>query len=42
VKGLAKRLLNCLPYVELLGPHGGRVSQPDYEYVSFITKARYL
>jgi hypothetical protein len=42
VKGLAKRLLNCLLYVELLGPDGGRVSQPDYEYVSFITKARYL
>ena len=42
VKGLAKRLLNCLLYVELLGPDGERVSQPDYEYVSFITKARYL
>lgn len=42
VKGLAKRLLNCLLYVELLGPNGERVSQPDYEYVSFITKARYL
>lgn len=42
VKGLAKRLLNRTLYVELLGPNGERVSKPDYEYISFITKARYV
>ena len=42
IKGLAKRLLNRTLYVELLGPNGERVSKPDYEYISFITKARYM
>jgi hypothetical protein len=42
VKNLAKRLLNRTLYVELLGPNGERMSQPDYEYISFITKARYM
>lgn len=42
VKSLAKHLLDRTLYVELLGPKGERVSKPDYEYVSFITKARYM
>ncbi|RYG19510.1 MAG: hypothetical protein EOO07_06705, partial [Chitinophagaceae bacterium] len=42
IKGLAKRLLNRTLYVELLGPNGERMSKPDYEYISFITKARYM
>ena len=42
IKSLAKRLLNRTLYVELLGPKGERVSKPDYEYISFITKARYV
>ncbi len=42
IKGLAKRLLNRTLYVELLGPNGERISKPDYEYISFITKARYM
>ena len=42
IKSLAKRLLNRTLYVELLGPKGERVSKPDYEYISFITKARYM
>ncbi|MGI4883930.1 MAG: replication initiation protein [Janthinobacterium lividum] len=42
IKGLANRLLNRTLYVELLGPNGERVSKPDYEYISFITKARYV
>jgi hypothetical protein len=42
IKGLAKRLLNRTLYVELLGPNGERVAKPDYEYISFITKARYM
>jgi len=42
IKGLAKRLLDRTLYVELLGPNGERVSKPDYEYISFITKARYM
>lgn len=42
IKGLAKRLLNKTLYVEQLGPDGERVSKPDYEYISFITKARYV
>ncbi|WP_460586495.1 replication initiation protein [Hymenobacter arcticus] len=42
IKGLAKRLLNRTLYVELLGPNGERMNKPDYEYISFITKARYM
>jgi hypothetical protein len=42
IKNLAKRLMDRTLYVELLGPNGERVSKPDYEYISFITKARYL
>jgi plasmid replication initiation protein len=42
IKGLAKRLLDRTLYVELLGPNGERVAKPDYEYISFITKARYM
>ncbi|RZJ94450.1 MAG: RepB family plasmid replication initiator protein, partial [Hymenobacter sp.] len=42
IKSLAKRLLDRTLYVELLGPNGERVSKPDYEYISFITKARYM
>ncbi|MGI4737662.1 MAG: replication initiation protein [Janthinobacterium lividum] len=42
IKSLAKRLLDRTLYVELLGPKGERVSKPDYEYISFITKARYV
>jgi hypothetical protein len=42
IKGLAKRLLDRTLYVELLGPNGERVNKPDYEYISFITKARYV
>ena len=42
IKNLAKRLLDRTLYVELLGPKGERVSKPDYEYISFITKARYV
>ena len=42
IKGLAKRLMNRTLYVELLGPNGERMSKPDYEYISFITKARYV
>lgn len=42
IKSLAKRLLDRTLYVELLGPKGQRVSKPDYEYISFITKARYV
>ena len=42
IKSLAKRLLDRTLYVELLGPNGERVSKPDYEYISFITKARYV
>ena len=42
IKGLAKRLMNRTLYVELLGPNGERMSKPDYEYTSFITKARYM
>ncbi|MGI4734082.1 MAG: replication initiation protein [Janthinobacterium lividum] len=42
IKSLAKRLLDRTLYVELLGPKGERISKPDYEYISFITKARYV
>ena len=42
IKTLAKRLLDRTLYVELLGPKGERVSKPDYEYISFITKSRYV
>jgi len=42
IRGLARRLLQRTLYVELLGPGGERVSQPDYEFISFITKARYV
>lgn len=42
IKGLAKRLMDRTLYVELLGPNGERASKPDYEYISFITKARYM
>ena len=42
IKALAKRMLDKTLYVELLGPKGERVKKPDYEYISFITKARYL
>lgn len=42
IKTLAKRLVDKTLYVELLGPNGERVSKPDYEYISFITKARYV
>jgi len=42
IKNLAKRLLDRTLYVELLGPNGERVNKPDYEYISFITKARYM
>jgi hypothetical protein len=42
IKVLAKRLMDKTLYVELLGAKGERLSKPDYEYVSFITKARYL
>ena len=42
IKTLAKRLVDKALYVEQLGPNGERVSKPDYEYISFITKARYV
>jgi hypothetical protein len=42
IKVLAKRLLNRTLYVELLGPNGERMSKPDYEYISFVTKTRYM
>lgn len=42
IKSLAKRLLDRTLYVEMLGPTGERLKQPDYEYISFITKARYI
>ena len=42
IKSLARRLLHRTLYVELLGPDGERVSKPDYEFISFITKARYV
>jgi len=42
IRGLARRLLQRTLYMELLGPGGERVGQPDYEFISFLTKARYV